>query len=98
MLVECRSHFAQFSYCSNCLCNPKIPKNFRGLRPPNPPPGALLLDPAWGFTPVPTFELHIAISPAQVRCTSTFFAAMHANLVIANNCVVPILSRATTIS
>ena len=45
-----------------------------GLRLPSPSTGALV--PAWGFAPVPKFELHIAISPGQVRCTSTFFAAM----------------------
>ena len=45
----------------------KYLKNFRGLRP-LPPPGAL--------APGPKFELHIAISPGQVRCTSTFFATI----------------------
>ena len=46
------------------------------LRLPSLPQGALPMDPAWGFAPSPKFELHIAISPGQVRCTSTFFAAM----------------------
>ena len=54
----------------------KYLKNSGGLHPTNPPPGALPLIPTWGFAPVPKFELHIAMSPAQVRCTSTFFAAM----------------------
>ena len=51
----------------------KYLKNSGGLRPP---PGAQPLGLAWGFAPVPKFELHIATFPAQVRCTSTFFAAM----------------------
>ena len=66
----------------------KYLKNSGALRPLFPHQGPCPLDPAWGFAPVPKFELHIGISPCQVRCTSTFspcqvrctstfFAAMH---------------------